>query len=348
MNYINGIPARTAIAEEKEYLFFSGFAYLGMPALEDFQQLVITGLQEYGVVFPSSRISNTPSLLYQQFEDKLSRFVQKKDSASFSSGYMASQAAVTFASQSSELLYSPFIHPSLVVTGHKISSAAADDWKEQFIHHVNKKGDLACTVVLESVNPLTGSLHDFSWLTQLKRTVRILIDDSHGIGILGEKGEGVVSLLPQNEYLQYLISYSLSKAFSCEGGAVSGTAEDIEGIKKQPYFTASTGMSPALAYAWINSHHLFLKQLQLLRNNIAYFENKIRDLKKINHDYRLPVFYVREEKLYDHCLENKIMLSAFHYPSKDDPLMVRIVLNALHTREDLDTLIDCLHRFYGS
>lgn len=346
MSYINGIPGRTAIIKEKEYFFFSGFAYLGMPALKDFQQLVTEGIQKYGVVFPSSRISNTRSFLYEQFEKQLSDFTHQKASASFSSGFMASQAAVTFASQDSELLCSPGIHPSLILPGIKTNKFSSSNWEQDIIKRVNTLSHHSFTIVLESINPITGRVHDFRWLQQIKRPVRILIDDSHGIGILGVKGEGVISLLPQHDHLQYLLCYSLSKAFSCEGGAISGTEKDIEGIKKLSYFTASTGMSPAYAYAWMNAQKLFLKQGQRLKNNIFYFKKKTGDLKQIQHDPQLPVFYLNSDQLYDHCLNDHILLSAFRYPTDRDPLTVRVVLNALHTQEDLDKLSECLHGFY--
>ncbi|MGH2645097.1 MAG: aminotransferase class I/II-fold pyridoxal phosphate-dependent enzyme [Chitinophagaceae bacterium] len=340
---IEGIPGRTAFVDKHEYLFFSGFAYLGMPSLTEFQALIAEGTKKFGAVFPSSRVSNTRTALYEEFEEKLSNFLELPASASFSSGYMASQAAASFAAQQSRLLYSPGIHPSLLIRGNQIPEK--EEWKEDIIHEVNDNENEVFTIVMESVNPLTGEVHDFSWLSRIKKPVRLLIDDSHGIGILGDQGKGIISLLTKQPNIRYLICYSLSKAFSCEGGGVSGDEEDITSIKEMPYFTAATGMSPIFIYAWNNSSNLFTKQHLQLRRNILSFDKKISDIPFVHHDKRLPSYRIGEGKLYDFCLQYHILLSAFRYPSETDPLMGRIVLNALHTQEDMEKLSDCIHLF---
>lgn len=341
---IEGIPGRTAYVNGKEFLFFSGFAYLGMTSMPEFSQLILEGAQKYGAVFPSSRISNTRSGLYEEFEERLSEFLGLQASASFSSGYMASQAAASFSAQHSRLLYSPGIHPSLYIQGHQISTT--EGWKENIIHEVNDKDKEAFTIVMESVNPLTGEVHDFSWLNKIKNPVRLLIDDSHGMGVLGDGGKGIISSLPKQSNIRYLICYSLAKAFSCEGGAISGEEGDIETIKKMSHFTAATGMSPVFIYAWNKSADLFGKQLALLKENIFSFDKKMENIPFVHHDSKLPSYRIQEAALYDYCLQYHILLSAFRYPSEKDPLMARIVLNASHTEEDLERLSDCIHEFY--
>lgn len=341
---IDGIPGRTAWVDGKELLFFSGFAYLGMPSLPAFQVLLTEGVRKAGAVFPSSRISNTPSSLYAHFEDKLSAFTGLPRSASFSSGYLASQAATAFAATTSTLLYAPGTHPSLQ-TGKHDGLPAKAEWPASAISLVNGAADLSYTLIMESVNPLTGQLQDFSWLREITRPVRLLIDDSHGIGILGNRGQGIIAYLPRDNHFRYLISYSLSKAFSCEGGAVSGDAADIEGIRRLPWFTASTPMSPAFTYAWMNGGPLFEGQLEQLRDNIRDFREKNAAIPSITHDPRLPVVRVPWEGFCDYCLRQGILLSSFRYPSPADPQLARIVLNALHTPGDLGVLAGCLKAY---
>lgn len=339
-----GVPGRTTYVNGEEFLFFSGFAYLGMTSLPEFNTLIMEGARKYGAVFPSSRISNTRSALYEEFEEKLSDFLGLPASVSFSSGYMASKAAASFAAEHSRLLYTPGIHPSLHI--QRPSTPVSEEWREEIIGKVNEEVNESFTIVMESVNPLTGEVHDFSWLDKIRNPVRLLVDDSHGIGVLGEKGEGIISFLPKIPRIRYLVCYSLAKAFSCEGGGISGEEEDIKAIKKLPWFTAATGMSPAFVHAWNNGGPLFDKQLARLRNNILLFDQKISDIPSIRHDARLPSYRIREEACYEFCLQYHILLSAFRYPSENDPLMARIVLNALHSEEDMEILSTCLHEFY--
>jgi 7-keto-8-aminopelargonate synthetase-like enzyme len=61
MNFyaFDATPGRTALIKGKEYLFFSGYSYLGMQQVPEFAALVKEGIDKYGWLFPSSRISNT-------------------------------------------------------------------------------------------------------------------------------------------------------------------------------------------------------------------------------------------------------------------------------------------------
>lgn len=342
---IDGIPGRTALVNGKTYLFFSGFAYLGMPSLEAFRDILSEGIKHYGSVFPSSRISNTQSLLYEQFEDHLSRFIGLPASATFSSGYLASQAAVHAAARDNNLIYAPGVHPSLQVIGRGEMMPPSGQWQQQVIEMVNQGSGKIFTLVMESVNPLSGEVQDFMWLKQISEPIELLIDDSHGIGVLGQAGEGIISALPKTPFLNPVISYSLSKAFSCEGGGVSASEEMIARIRKTAYYTASTPISPVFAYAWMQAQDLFKAQRMTLTGNIALLAERVSEIPSLKQDTRLPVCRVLADGLYEYCLEYHILLSAFRYPSQKDPLSSRIVLNALHQKRDIERLVDCILSF---
>lgn len=345
---IAGPAGRIVKVHGRQYLFFSGFAYLDMSSLEAFRGLVCEGMENYGVTFPSSRASNTQLWLYDQFESRLSAFTGQQASASFSSGYMAAQAALSLALQDSVVLCAPRIHPALQSRESGTRVLGSDQWPGEALRAVNQSPAVFHTLVLESVDPLTGRVSDFSWMRDIGHPVRILVDDSHGIGLLGEQGQGVSALLPAHPHLTYLLTYSLSKAFGCEGGAVSGMEADISMVKNTPWFTAATAMSPAFAYAWLNSGTLFMRQLARLRHNIDWFTAAVPSGVPLEHDPRLPVYYVRDEEFYAYCLTQHILLSSFRYPSQRDPRIVRIVLNASHRPQDLEELIEVIRAYFVS
>jgi len=64
-------PNRIAIINGKEYLFFSGYNYLGMNSVPEFAALVKEGTGKYGWLFPSSRISNTRLKIFEEAEELL-------------------------------------------------------------------------------------------------------------------------------------------------------------------------------------------------------------------------------------------------------------------------------------
>ncbi len=337
MLYLEDLPGRETEIEGISYLFFSGFAYLGMPSLKEFQHVVQEGVSKFGTVFPSSRRSNTPHRLYVDFEKALSQWVDLPATASFSSGYLAALSAVHWVADQKVVYAIQGTHPSLC-QGNKIRLLKNKEWIVDAVNSSEKD----CAVVLETVNPLTGALADFDWLLEIKKPVSVVVDDSHGIGILGAKGEGIKPYLPRGKYLKYLLCYSLSKAFSCEGGAVSGEEDDILELRSQPTFSASTPMSPAYAYAWMKSRTLFLRQCRLLHKRVRFFNDMAIHKKNITFDGRLPVCFITRKDIYKRALEHHIILSAFRYPTQKDPLITRAVINALHTEEDLKQLLHCI------
>lgn len=353
MIHITDIPGRRTLMDGKPYLFFSGFAYLGMPSLEVFQDAVSQGVRRYGAVYPSSRLSNTPFRLYDEFERELAALTGREAALSFSSGYLAAQAAVRASAGEGLLLYGPRVHPSLHPSGAPSRSFTSSDWEQElcaFLRTVPQQTATGTpagmpTIVLESVDPISGVIRDFSWLLEIDRPVRVLIDDSHGIGVLGDQGEGITSLLPVLPELTYLICFSLSKAFSCQGGAVVGSLRDITRIRSGAQFRAATPMSPAFVYGWMESRPVFDLQRERLRQNLAWLRQGLATAVITRHDPRLPFCRVVAPDFYAFCLKNAILLSAFSYPAASDPAIVRAVINALHTREDLDTLIGAVYGY---
>jgi 7-keto-8-aminopelargonate synthetase-like enzyme len=198
----------------------------------------------------------------------------------------------------------------------------------------------------DSVNPLTSTINNFSFLGALNQSVTAIIDDSHGIGIIGNEGSGMSDFMQSRDHLQCIFTYSLSKAFGIIGGAVSGSNEVVETIRSRPEYTGATPLSPAQAYAFVKGQHIYKQQREKLAANITYFEKCIHDLPGIQHTASLPVFVLptqfKEHMFYD----NDILISSFAYPDPAGKKLQRIVLNALHTPADLDKLAAVVKKHY--
>lgn len=358
-------PGRTAQVEGRSCLFFSGFSYLGMHASHTFRDLLAVGNGRFGSVYPSSRISNLQLRLYEELEHALATMLHQQSAVCFSSGYLAAQAAVTYAAGKGELCYAPGAHPAVRYAGAQIPTGTVQDWLSEITETVNQGDDHRYVLVCDTVNPLTATIHDFSPLQNIRKKVLVLLDDSHGIGVLGETGEGIVQALPANPALHYLITASLAKAFSLEGGLVAGHAADVAAIRKLPLFTASTPMIPANAYTFLHARDAFVTAKRVLQQRIQAFENLTAGIPALHHPHPLPVFAIREaghhsgkeeqitqlhahQDLYAYLLALDTLISSFSYPDPQGPRINRIVLSALHTPADLEILAEHLTRFYTS
>ena len=219
MQLLNSAPGRTALVEGKEHLFFSGYSYLGMSAVDDFIKLIKEGIDRFGLLHPSSRISNTQLQVYEELELKLSTLINQEDTVTFSSGFLAGRAVIDVLSTTGFTFYSlPGTHPAIATN----SIVLKNDWQQELLQHLTASTTSASVLLIDSVNPLTATINDFTFLKNVPTDKKLIcvVDDSHGIGLLAN-GEGISAALPHYPNVEYIISYSLSKAFHINGGAVS-------------------------------------------------------------------------------------------------------------------------------
>ena len=337
---LENTPGRKCIIAGKEFLFFSGYSYLGMNYVKEFTELVKEGIDKYGILFPSSRISNTRLKLYQKFEDSLSKLTGMQDSVSFSSGYLAGKTIADILSSHKNILVAPGTHPAInIVASQKTNSTNFNDWKYEVVDLINFRDENEFVLLSDSVDILKARVHHFSFVENIRSFKKIifLIDDSHGIGILGKNGEGIISQLPQKENIEYIISYSLSKAFNIEGGAVSCSKQWAEKLRQHPNYTGSTAINPALAHAFIKSKKLYAIQLEKLKKNITWLKKHLPHY-ILNHECDLPIFICEDERAEDFFYKNGIIISSFGYPDPSSKKINRAVINALHSKKDLKRL----------
>jgi len=342
---LSQIPGRTTTINEEEYLFFSGYSYLGLGLNKGFTNLVKEGIDKYGVVYPSSRISNTPLDLYKEFEEKLAAFTHTKASASFSSGFLSARTAVEVVSAKMNVYSLLHTHPASSAFNGIQSIDQTKNWKH-FLKERKENKEFRFAIVADSIYPTPGQINDFSFLNQTAAdfNITLIIDDSHGIGWMGDEGEGIISQLKLPSNIELLLNFSLSKAFHMNGGAICGSQNWIEEVKKHVNYTTSTPMMPSLAYAWLHADEICKEQRTKLRQNIIYLQKLTSNFTFVNNG-GTPVFVINKKNLAGYLLQNKILISSFGYPQPEDDAVNRIVVNALHLKTDLEKVAELINRF---
>jgi len=342
-------PGRTVVIDGRSCLFFSGFSYLGLHQHPVFKATLIEGINQFGALFPASRVSNIRLSLYEEMEHALASTMDQQAAVLFSSGYLSGQAAIHYAANCGELLYAPGAHPAIWHHVPALPTETRQQWEAQTIEKVNNHPDHSYVIVSDTVNPITGTVFNFDWLRQLSRQVLVILDDSHGFGILGPEGKGSIHTAPGTDNVRYLVTTSLAKAYSTEGGVIAGTAADIAALKRTPYFTASTPMMPATAFAWLQSAPLIKQQLQQLKLNIQTARHLLEGVPYQQHPC-LPIFilpqYDDRPSLANYLSERDLIISSFPYPLPHHAPVHRAIISALHLSKDLQILQQFLLEFY--
>lgn len=321
----------------KEKLFFSGYNYLGVNHHPDFLELIAQGISRYGWLFPSSRISNTRLALFEECESLLSSITGSEETVLLTSGYTAGRMAI----QGKHVQNAPGSHPAILQSNSGYSTF--QEWKNQFGREWSG-GDLGSSAIAsDTVNPLTATVYNFSFLEKIRSPLTVVLDDSHGIGVIGD-GRGICGLVPGNQKLNYIFSYSLSKAFGIMGGAISCSSEEAVRIRLQPEYAAVTPLSPAQLFAFIKGQQIYSGQLEKLKKNMETFAGLIHKLPGVHHSPDFPVFVLDSRYQEEDFLQDDIVISSFAYPDPYGEKLNRIVINALHTAADLERLAACLQK----
>jgi len=103
-------------------------------------------------------------------------------------------------------------------------------------------------------------------------------------------------------------------------------------------------MSPSFLETFVNAQKLYQKQGEKLRKNIEYVYNHLKEISTIRISKSYPVFFFEDEGIADYLYQKNILITSFYYPATPKKIN-RIVLNANHTKEQLDVLIECLKQF---
>jgi 8-amino-7-oxononanoate synthase len=338
-------PGRTTLIDGKEHLFFSGYSYLGLGLNKSFTDLVKKGIDLYGVVYPSSRISNTALDLYAKMEARLAAFTNAEDAAVFSSGFLSARTAVDVVSKEMNVYCLPYTHPSSSALPGIIKIPETLSW-QQFFDERAAAGEFQFAVAADSIHPTPGHINDFSFLasTPTSFNITLVVDDSHGIGWLGENGKGIASLINLPSHFELLLNFSLSKAFHINGGAITGSRKWIAAVRRHVNYATSTPLMPSLAYAWVEASALFQRQREILLQNIEYLQKLTTTFTFVAGE-GTPVFVVAKKGIAPYLLQNNVIISSFSYPHPESDPVNRVVVNALHLRSDLEKLAQLIEQY---
>lgn len=337
---LNQPTGRTIYLDGREYLFFGGTSYLGLATNPEYTELFIEGLKRYGINNGTSRSNNVQQAIFDEAEQYAAQRFGFEYSLLLSSGYLAAQFVVKALSAEGELLYAPSCHPSLWKNQNPDVSGNFENWGKQTVDYINQASETSFVIISNSLDNMTPMRYDFSIFSRIskEKKVVLLLDDSHGIGVLYKDG---LSLLPQDlpeGNIELIVVASLAKGLATDAGLILANKKRIEAFRRSNFYTGASPSSPAALHAFVYGEHIYRQQFDRLQANILHFANVSAgkcNLKSIPH---FPVFSSQDTGLYTRLVEAGILVSSFPYPLPTDPLLNRIVINAHHKPEDLELL----------
>ncbi len=344
MNTAHSIPGRTFINSAGEkWLYFAGTAYLGMPHYDAYQRAIQMGIEKYGANYGSSRASPPEVLLFGKMEEKLAHTIGAPAAILVSSGTLAGQLAVRYFESLHDCYFAPDAHPAITAREPSNEEQPFLDWLIQTVKNINSK-EAQSAIFCNAVDSLGVHQYDFSVLREIKypERVTLVVDDSHALGIT-HQGRGSYQYLKQTfPNLQILITASTGKAWGLPAGLLLGETALISRLRYQAFFRGASPPIPAFLYAFDEVFPSLLDRWDRLINNIDYFHRELDPYSTIQKIPHYPVTVILIPELDELANKKNILISAFPYPAPHSPKINRVVINALHTQQDLHQLIQLI------
>ncbi len=351
ISFTRAIPGRHIDIEGVgKFLYFSGTAYLGISSNPEFLEALTAGIGQYGSHFGGSRRSNIQFDLIHEAETVLAAMAGVERVLTLSSGSLAGQMVSHYFEQQGRLALAPGTHPALWTPANRPLTGQFDTWVSMLPQLMQEKYPPQA-LLLNAIDPLYARLFDFSWMDNFLTTwpeIKIIIDDSHGWGILGNAGRSALERIPSHHRNRILVVSSLGKAFGMPGGMIAGSTEMLESIYNSPFFGGASPMSLAYFYAFLHCRDLFAKERETLRDRLAMIESIPLVPKLFTQIKDHPVFYTKDAHLAAYLYKQKILISSFSYPGPSDPPVNRVVVNSLHKAEDIALLFEVLQAYTTS
>ncbi|RDV15348.1 pyridoxal phosphate-dependent aminotransferase family protein [Pontibacter diazotrophicus] len=343
------LPGRTLMVDGAEYLYYSGTSYLGISCNEAFRQCLVEGMRQYGTNYSSSRRSNLRLKVYEEAESYLAAYTGAEAALTMSSGFLAGQTLVQTLQGSGRFLYAPGTHPAVWRSPKDAPNTTHEfeEWVDWLLQEVLAMPEHHIVLVCNSLDPLQARNYSFNWLTSLppEKQFTLIIDDSHGFGVTGAGGAGIYSQLPQMPHVRLIVVSSFGKAFGIPAGVILGERQLIAALTASPYFGGASPAVPSYLFAFNHCEEVFAEARQKLFYNIAYFRERLERPEMFNFFDHYPVFSTHREDLCAYLQHHHVLISSFRYPTPAHEPITRVILNSLHTSQDLQRLTDLINDF---
>jgi 8-amino-7-oxononanoate synthase len=336
---LNPLSRQITVANE-QYLYFGGTAYLGIPQHSAFHALYLEGIKRFGINNGTSRNNNVQLGIYNEVEAFAAAYFGAEDCLITSSGYLAAQLTVKKLSTRGELRYAPATHPALWLNSAPPTIGSFQAWSKALVEEINQSKAMDWVILSNSLNNLYPEVYDFSFIEKVdqRKKITLIVDDSHGIGLLNE-GKGIFSVLPKLSNVEIVVVASMAKALGTDAGVVLASKQTIFSLKQSNEFLGASPPAAAGLYAFMHAEGIYEQE----RLKLQALTSRLRTLMKSDSRWRyvpeLPVFLSADQEIAQKLLEKRILISSFAYPDQNGALINRIVLSSWHTFEDIEELI---------
>lgn len=336
-------------------LLFASNNYLGLATDNRLKKKAMEAIKTYGVGAGGARLTTGNYQIHQQLEIAIATWQEYESALVFSSGYLANLGAISSFAQAGDVIFSDSLNHASIIDGCRLSRAETIIYQHVDMSDLETKlnlwtGNGKKLIVTDGVFSMDGEIAPLPQIVELadKYDAHILVDDAHGSGVLGEKGQGVVGHYKLQGKVDFVVG-TLSKAVGAEGGFVAGSSRVIDYLTHfARSFIFQTALSPAAVAGAMEGIRIIqedsLPRKQLIEN-VEWFAKELKSLGfnvTCEHTAIISI-QIGDSKLAS-LFSRRLYESGFYIPAIRPPTVpahtsrLRITLMATHSSKQLNQL----------
>ena len=353
------------VMEGKRRIMLGSNNYLGLTSCPEVVEAGIRALEDFGTGCSGSRFLNGTLTMHLELEAELAKFLRKEAVMTFSTGFQSNLGIISaLVGRSDYMILDRENHAS-------IYDATRLSFGKMLRYRHNDMGDLerclqsvpetaGALIITDGVFSMGGDIADLPSIVRLAKQygARVMVDDAHGLGTLGEGGRGTASHFGLEQEVDVYMG-TFSKSLASLGGYMAAEARVVDYVRhaSRPFIFSASIPPASCATALAALRHLEAHP-ELPRRLMALSDHFREALKARGLSIResktpiVPIFTYDMERtlrvaktLYD----NGVYVNTVLPPAAPtDGCMLRTSLMATHTEALLDEAADVIQRVLGA
>ena len=290
----------------------------------------------------------------------MARFFRKEAALVFATGYQTNLGAISALVERNDFAIIDKDDHASIIDGCRLSFGKVQKFRhndmddlERVLEATKGKGKL---IIVDGVFSMEGDIADLPGIVRLAKVygARIMVDDAHAIGVLGNGGRGTAEHFGLENEVD-LIMGTYSKSLAAIGGFVAGRADVISWIKhlgRSMIFSAS--LSPSMVASVSTALDIIEEQPELRDRLWRNTHKMLRGYKALGYDTGtsetpiIPIIIKDTMKTYEMCkllFENGVFVNAVTSPGVPPGReLLRTSYMATHTEEQLDKVLTAFEK----
>jgi 8-amino-7-oxononanoate synthase len=349
----------------KRIIMIGSNNYMGLTSDPRTIKAAKDALDQYGTGCSGSRFLNGTLVLHEQLESELADFFHKEAALTYSTGFQTNLGIISSLIGWHDYIINDGENHASIVDACKLSFA-----KKSLKYRHNDMADLEDTlahipegagklVVTDGVFSMSGDIANLPKIVELakKYGARIMVDDAHGVGMIGEGGRGTASHFGLEDEVDIIMT-TFSKSLASLGGCIAASEPVIHYVKhKSRPFMFSASIPPANAAAALEALRIIRSEPQRVKalidiSNYMRAKLKAAGIPIIEGTTAIiPVFtydltrtFVATKMLFE---EGVYVNPVIPPAAPEGQCMLRTSYTATHTREQMDEAVEAFKRVFA-